>query len=85
EYIRAASVDRYRANGSAGETDLGLDRLDIDETLDFVRGFMLFSMLANLAEDRQGITAEDGATVDAALKRLEAEGIGHDAVMQLLD
>ncbi len=85
EYIRAASVDRYRANGATGETDLGLDRLDIDETLDFVRGFMLFSMLANLAEDRQGITAEHGATVDAALKRLEAEGIGHDAVMQLLD
>lgn len=91
EYIRAASVDRYRANGSAGgadaagETDLGLDRLDIDETLDFVRGFMLFSMLANLAEDRQGIAAEEGATVDAALKRLEAEGIGHDAVMRLLD
>ncbi len=88
EYIRAASVERYRANGhgSGGEdTDLGLDRLDIDETLDFVRGFMLFSMLANLAEDRQGVTAEDGATVDAALKRLSAEGIGRDAVMQLLD
>ena len=85
EYIRAASVDRHRRIAGATETDLGLDRLDIDETLDFVRGFMLFSMLANLAEDRQGVAAEEGATLDAALKRLEAEGIDHDTVMHLLD
>jgi phosphoenolpyruvate carboxylase len=82
EHIRAASVERHRgANG----IDLGLDRLDIDETLDFVRGFMLFSMLANLAEDRQGVTAEQGATLEAALERLAAEGIDHDAVMKLLE
>ncbi len=92
EYIRAASVGRHRSingdgNGSddATETDLGLDRLDIDETLDFVRGFMLFSMLANLAEDRQGIAAEEGATLDAALKRLAAEGIDQEAVVGLLE
>ncbi|MFC3578778.1 phosphoenolpyruvate carboxylase [Sphingomonas hylomeconis] len=82
EYIRAASVERHRgANG----IDLGLDRLDIDETLDFVRGFMLFSMLANLAEDRQGVAAEHGATLEAALERLAAEGIDTQAVMTLLD
>ncbi|MET0377039.1 MAG: dienelactone hydrolase family protein, partial [Rhizorhabdus sp.] len=33
----------------------------LDDTLAFVRGFMLFSMLANLAEDRQGVAAEPGA------------------------
>ncbi|MGY4395571.1 phosphoenolpyruvate carboxylase [Sphingomonas sp. UYAg733] len=85
EYIRAASVDRHRGLEGAGGTDLGLDRLDIDETLDFVRGFMLFSMLANLAEDRQGVAAEEGADLAAALKRLADEGIDHRAVMALLD
>src|ERR1700710_230650 len=83
EYIRSASVDRHR--GVGGEVDLGLDRLTLDETLDFVRGFMLFSMLANLAEDRQGVAAEPGADVAAAIERLAGEGIGKDRVAALLD
>jgi len=83
EYIRSASVDRHR--GVGGEVDLGLDRLTLDETLDFVRGFMLFSMLANLAEDRQGVAAEPGADVAAAIERLAKEGIGRDRVAALLD
>ncbi|MDB5680810.1 MAG: phosphoenolpyruvate carboxylase, partial [Sphingomonas bacterium] len=83
EYIRSASVDRHR--GVGGEVDLGLDRLTLDETLDFVRGFMLFSMLANLAEDRQGVAAEPGADVAAAIERLASEGIGKDQVAALLD
>jgi phosphoenolpyruvate carboxylase len=83
EYIRSTSVDRHR--GVGGDVDLGLDRLSLDETLDFVRGFMLFSMLANLAEDRQGVAAEPGADVAAALNRLMDEGIGKDKVMRLLD
>ncbi|MDB5677417.1 phosphoenolpyruvate carboxylase [Sphingomonas bacterium] len=83
EYIRSASVDRHR--GVGGEVDLGLDRLTLDETLDFVRGFMLFSMLANLAEDRQGVAAEPGADVAAAIERLAGEGIGKDQVAALLD
>ncbi|MFA5965014.1 MAG: phosphoenolpyruvate carboxylase [Sphingomonas sp.] len=85
EYIRAASVDRHRGIADEGAVDLGIDRLSLDETLDFVRGFMLFSMLANLAEDRQGIAAEEGATVEAVLARLGGEGIDHDAVIALLD
>ncbi|THD34512.1 MAG: phosphoenolpyruvate carboxylase [Sphingomonas sp.] len=83
EYIRSASVDRHR--GVGGEVDLGLDRLTLDETLDFVRGFMLFSMLANLAEDRQGVAAEPGTDVAAAIERLAGEGIGKDRVAALLD
>ncbi|MFZ5793730.1 MAG: phosphoenolpyruvate carboxylase [Sphingomonas sp.] len=82
EYIRAASVDRHRGGT---DVDLGLDRLSLDETLDFVRGFMLFSMLANLAEDRQGVTAERGADLAAALERLAGEGIDKAQVMHLLD
>ena len=85
EYIRATSVDRHRGVAGAGAIDSGLGRLSLDETLAFTRGFMLFSMLANLAEDRQGIAAEKDADVPAALARLAAEGIGHEQVMALLD
>ncbi|WP_422057955.1 phosphoenolpyruvate carboxylase [Sphingomonas sp.] len=85
EYIRAASVDRHRGVAGADKIDPGLDRLSLDETLEFVRSFMLFSMLANLAEDRQGIAAEPGADVEHAIARLKAHGIGADQVAQLLD
>ncbi|MBB4837529.1 phosphoenolpyruvate carboxylase [Sphingomonas kyeonggiensis] len=85
EYIRSTSVDRARGVAGSGSVDRGLDRLSLDETLDFTRGFMLFSMLANLAEDRQGVASEKDADIASALKRLESEGIGRDAVMALLD
>ncbi|OAN66269.1 phosphoenolpyruvate carboxylase [Sphingomonas sp. TDK1] len=85
EYIRATSVDRHRGVAGAGAIDSGLDRLSLDETLDFVRGFMLFSMLANLAEDRQGVATEKDADVAAALERLAKSGIGREPVMALLD
>jgi phosphoenolpyruvate carboxylase len=85
EYIRATSVDRHRGVAGAGAIDPGLDRLSLDETLDFVRGFMLFSMLANLAEDRHGSETEPQADVASALERLAGEGIGRDAVKALLD
>ncbi|HVF95507.1 MAG TPA: phosphoenolpyruvate carboxylase, partial [Sphingomonas sp.] len=92
EAIRKASVERHRGKGDDGTAedhgaaalDLGLEQLGLDETLDFVRGFMLFSMLANLAEDRQGIAAEGGADFASALKTLAAEGLDHDAVADLL-
>lgn len=61
EYIRSASVDRHRGIAGADSIDPGLGSLNLDDTLDFVRSFMLFSMLANLAEDRQGVAAETGA------------------------
>ena len=85
EYIRATSVDRHRGVAGAESIDPGLERLTLDETLDFVRGFMLFSMLANLAEDRQGVATEKDADFAAALARLQEHGIGHEAVMALLD
>ena len=84
EAIRRASVDRHRGTGSSDSVHQQLRHLGLDETLDFVRGFMLFSMLANLAEDRQGIAAEQGADVAAALATLEGEGIGREQVQQLL-
>ncbi len=85
EAIRKASVERHRGNASDDAVDLSLEKLDLDETLDFVRGFMLFSMLANLAEDRQGITGEQGADLASALAQLDAAGIDRAQVRQLLD
>jgi phosphoenolpyruvate carboxylase len=85
EAIRSASVERYRGLALPDATDMALDRLSLDETLDFTRGFMLFSMLANLAEDRQGIAAEPGTDVEAAIARLAAEGVDRDQVLALLD
>jgi len=83
EYIRSTSVDRHR--GIAGDVDRGLDTLSLDETLDFVRGFMLFSMLANLAEDRQGVTTDEGADVAHVLERLAGHGIDPERVSAMLD
>ncbi len=82
EYIRAASVDRHR--GLGGPVDTGLEALNLDDTIAFVRGFMLFSLLANLAEDRQTNLKENGATLAEAVARLKAEGIEPSTVGQLL-
>jgi phosphoenolpyruvate carboxylase len=84
EYIRSASVDRHRGLAPGDAIDPGLDALTLDDTLAFVRGFMLFSMLANLAEDRQGVTAEPGAGFAEVLERLASEGVGAGDVAALL-
>src|SRR6202047_2975978 len=75
EAIRAASVDRYRGIANPRGLAAGLETLSLDETVAFVRSFMLFSMLANLAEDRQGAAAEEGSTLASALQILNAQGI----------
>lgn len=85
EYIRSNSVDRARGIVDAHSVDPGLDALTLDDALAFVRGFMLFSMLANLAEDRQGATAEPGADFASALDRLEKEGISRSDALALLE
>src|SRR3546814_15701385 len=76
EYIRSASVDRHRGIAGAEASDPGLEALSLDDTVAFVRGFMLFSMLANLAEDRKGGAAEPEAKVAAALTTLGPDGGG---------
>ena len=85
EYIRSASVDRHRGVAAGDAVDPGLDALSLDETLAFTRGFMLFSMLANLAEDRHGVAAEPGSTLAAALDLLTEKGVDKAAVSALLD
>jgi len=85
EAIRAASVDRYRGVSNPRSLAAGLETLSLDETVAFVRSFMLFSMLANLAEDRQGAAAEKEGTLGSALQFLTAQGVQTAQIAQLLD
>jgi phosphoenolpyruvate carboxylase len=85
ESIRAASVDRYRGIANPRGLASGWESLSLDETVSFVRSFMLFSMLANLAEDRQGAAAEKDSTLASALSFLGAQGIGLPQAAALLD
>ena len=85
EYIRSASVDRHRGVAGADAIDPGLAALSLDETVAFTRGFMLFSMLANLAEDRQGIAAEPGTGLAEVVAGLDHAGVARDDVLTLLD
>lgn len=84
ENIRASSVDRHRGIADEATLARGLEALSLDDTLAFVRGFMLFSMLANLAEDREGKLNESGNDVASALRQLAEQGIGPDRVNSLL-
>jgi phosphoenolpyruvate carboxylase len=85
EAIRAASVDRYRGIANPRGLDAGWESLSLDETVAFVRSFMLFSMLANLAEDRQGVAAEKDSTLASALSFLESQGVTLAQASTLLD
>jgi phosphoenolpyruvate carboxylase len=85
EAIRAASVDRFRGIANPRGLAAGWESLSLDETVSFVRSFMLFSMLANLAEDRQGVAAEKDSTLSAALLFLEKQGATRAHAASLLD
>src|SRR5271170_3440015 len=85
EAIRAASVDRYRGIANPRGLSASWETLSLDETVAFVRSFMLFSMLANLAEDRQGSAAEKDGTLAAALSFLGAQGVTPAQGAALLD
>ena len=85
EAIRAASVDRYRGIANPRGLAAGWESLSLDETVAFVRSFMLFSMLANLAEDRQGVAAEKDSTLASALSFLESQGVTLAQAAALLD
>jgi len=82
ESIRQRSVDRHR--GLVDGPDPTLGALTLDDTIGFLRGFMLFSLLANLAEDRQGTAADPHATVTGALALLAERGVERDAAVELL-
>ncbi|MDP9007929.1 MAG: phosphoenolpyruvate carboxylase [Pseudomonadota bacterium] len=85
EAIRAASVDRYRGIANPRGLAAGWESLSLDETVAFVRSFMLFSMLANLAEDRQGAAVEKDSTLAAALDFLRRQDVKLADAASLLD
>jgi phosphoenolpyruvate carboxylase len=85
ENIRSQSVERYRGNADASVTDRNLEALSLDDTLSFVRGFMLFSMLANLAEDRQGALLRTRDDLSFALELLAQKGVSASQAAALLD
>jgi phosphoenolpyruvate carboxylase len=85
EAIRAASVDRFRGIANPRGLAAGWESLSLDETVAFVRSFMLFSMLANLAEDRQGVAAEKDSTLPSALSFLESQGVNLAQAAALLE
>jgi phosphoenolpyruvate carboxylase len=86
EAIRQASVAVHREGGSSREAHLAerLNSLSLDDTLRFVRGFLNFSLLANLAEDRQGRRVRTDRTLAAALDELERQGVSRGEVAALL-
>jgi phosphoenolpyruvate carboxylase len=85
EAIRAASVDRHRGIAHPRGWAAGLDTVSLDETGTFVHSFMLFSILANLVEERRGVAAEEGSTLASALRILTAQGVDAEDVAALLD
>jgi len=85
EAIRAASVDRYRGIANPRGLAPNWEALSLDETVAFVRSFMLFSMLANLAEDRQGTAVEKESTLASTLAFLDAQGVSSSQAAGLLD
>ena len=84
EGIRQAAVDAYRTPGAPADAALSarLVGLTIDDTLRFVRGFLAFSLLANLAEDRGSAPVE--AKLADAVATLARAGIDRAAVVDLL-
>lgn len=85
ESIRATAVNRHRKVTAVADIERGLDALNLDDTLAVVRSFMLFSMLANLAEDRQRGLNKSGEDMATTLHRLAQFGIGSPEVISLLE
>ncbi len=75
EAIRTASIERHRSQTVSAAVDLALGTLSLDNTLAFVRGFMLFSTLANLVEDRQSAAADATATLEATFADIDKSSV----------
>jgi phosphoenolpyruvate carboxylase len=86
EAIRQASVAVHREGGTGAQAHLAerLDSLSLDDTLRFVRGFLIFSLLANLSEDRQARRTVSDKTLKTAVAELEAHGIDRGQVAAML-
>ena len=95
EAVRQASIAYHRdpASHPGKRLEKLLTALPVDQAAGLAHSFALFSLLANIAEDRAGRRrardqAEAGArpdTPEGALKRLADQGVDREAVRALLD
>ncbi len=88
EAARAASVAAHRTPNADTAAHLAhqLESLDLDDTIRFVRGFLLFSILANLAEDRNiGPLVDPQTRLEGAVESLNASGVTNDAICALFE
>lgn len=95
EAVRQASVAWHRdgADHEAQTLEGLLKDLDAGEAAGLAHGFALFSLLANIAEDRAGqrraraqtSAGERPDTPEGALRRLAKAGVGQEAARDLLD
>jgi phosphoenolpyruvate carboxylase len=93
EAIRQASVSYHREPSQDRSESLQalLSALDLDQTVRFAHSFASFSQLTNIAEDqaRRRLLRHPDAdarpdTVTAAMEALQAEGVGRDEVLALV-
>ncbi len=94
EAVRQASVAWHRDAGAADAARLEqlLGDLSLDQAVGLAHGFAVFSLLANVAEDRAGQRrareqAAEGTradTLEGALQRLAADGVGPERTLTLL-
>ena len=95
EAVRQASIAYHRdpASHPAKRLEKLLTSMSADQAAGLAHGFALFSLLANIAEDRATrrraqAQAEAGArpdTPEGMLKRLAGQGVDRDAVRDLLE
>lgn len=94
EAIRRASVEAHRTPGPERDAALAehLNALSLEDMLNFVRGFLCFSLLSNLAEDRQarrtaaqGSEASRADTLEKAIAALQEKGIDAAQIAATLD
>jgi len=95
EAVRQASIAYHRdpASHPAKRLERLLSELSVEAAAGLAHGFALFSLLANIAEDRatrrraqdQADAGARADTPEGALKRLADQGVTPDAVADLLD
>lgn len=85
EQIRSAAIRRHRGIVDSTELSSRLADLDLNDMFSFAHAFLLFSMLANLADDRQGDALDPDANMASALKDIKAKGVSQQAIIDMID
>ncbi|MFT9100025.1 MAG: phosphoenolpyruvate carboxylase, partial [Zymomonas mobilis subsp. pomaceae] len=85
EQIRTAAIRRHRGIVDSNELSDRLAALDLNDMFSFAHAFLLFSMLANLADDRQGDILDPDANMASALKDIKADGVSEQTILDLIE